>query len=54
MTKKVLIAGFTGAMGQKAVNLINKMDDFEIVAGLSPIAKNDPEKYSLPKAAQIF
>lgn len=39
MTKKVLIAGFTGAMGQKAVNLVNKMDDFEIVAGLSPIAK---------------
>ncbi len=54
MTKKVLIAGFTGAMGQKAVNLVNKMDDFEIVAGLSPIAKNDPEKYSLPKDAQIF
>lgn len=54
MTKKVLIAGFTGAMGQKAVNLVNKMDDFDIVAGLSPIAKNDPEKYSLPKDAQIF
>ena len=54
MTKKVLIAGFTGAMGQKVVNLVNKMDDFEIVAGLSPIAKNDPKKYSLPKDVQIF
>ena len=38
MTKKVLIAGFAGAMGQKVVNLVNNMADFEIVAGLSPHA----------------
>ncbi len=37
MTKKVLIAGFAGAMGQKVVNLVNNMADFEIVAGLSPM-----------------
>ena len=44
MTKKVLVAGFTGAMGQKAVNLVNSLDNFELVAGLSPIATDDPEK----------
>lgn len=54
MTKKVLIAGFAGAMGQKVVNLVNNMADFEIVAGLSPHANHDPEEYHLPKSAQIF
>ena len=48
MTKKVLIAGFAGAMGQKVVNLVNNMADFEIVAGLSPHANHDPEEYHLP------
>ncbi len=43
MTKRVLIAGFTGAMGQKAVNLVNSLSDFKIVAGLSPSAENDPQ-----------
>ena len=54
MTKKVLIAGFTGAMGQKAVNLVNNMPGFEVVAGLSPIAENNPEQYHLPADAKIF
>ena len=54
MTKRVLIAGFTGAMGQKAVNLVNSLSDFKIVAGLSPSAENDPQKYNLPEDAQIF
>lgn len=49
MTKKVLISGFTGAMGQKAVNLVNSMEDFELVGGLSPQAQAD----SLPNA-QVF
>ncbi|EEJ72223.1 4-hydroxy-tetrahydrodipicolinate reductase [Lactobacillus ultunensis] len=54
MTKKVLVAGFTGAMGQKAVGLVNKLNGFEVVAGLSPIAENDPEKYHLSADAKIF
>lgn len=32
--KRVLIAGINGAMGQKAVNLVNHMDDFTVSAGL--------------------
>lgn len=54
MTKKVLIAGFTGAMGQKAVNLVNNMSGFEVVAGLSPIAEDNRAQYHLPADAQIF
>lgn len=54
MTKKVLIAGFTGAMGQKVVNLVNGMNNFEIVAGFSPVAKHDPEAYNLKSEVQIF
>lgn len=54
MTKKVLVAGFTGAMGQKAVNLVNSLDNFELVAGMSPTATNDPQKYNLPAGARIY
>ena len=34
--KKILIAGATGAMGQKAVDLVNSLDGFEITAALAP------------------
>lgn len=53
---KVLIAGFAGSMGQKAVNLVNSMDGFEISAGLAHSLKqgSNPENYNLPKSAQIF
>lgn len=54
MTKKVLVAGFTGAMGQKAVNLVNRMAGFEVVAGMSPTATEDPQKYNLPVDAKIY
>ncbi|MGO5342761.1 4-hydroxy-tetrahydrodipicolinate reductase [Lactobacillus amylovorus] len=54
MTKKVLVAGFTGAMGQKAVNLVNSLDNFELVAGMSPTATNDLQKYNLPAGAKIY
>ena len=54
MTKKVLVAGFTSAMGQKAVNLVNSLDNFELVAGMSPTATNDPQKYNLPAGAKIY
>lgn len=54
MNKRVLIAGFTGSMGQKAVNLVNNMPGFEVAAGLSPTAKHEPEKYNLAPNVQIF
>ncbi|WP_251717602.1 4-hydroxy-tetrahydrodipicolinate reductase [Lactobacillus agrestimuris] len=54
MTKRVLIAGFTGAMGQKAVNLVNKMDGFEIVAGLAPREIDNLANFNLSKSAKTF
>lgn len=54
MTKKVLIAGFTGAMGQKAVKLVNSLDNFEIVGGLSPHVNHEPQEYGLDSKVQIF
>lgn len=54
MTKRVLIAGFTGAMGQKAVNLVNKMDGFEIVAGLAPRKIDNLANINLSKNVKTF
>lgn len=54
MNKKVLIAGFTGSMGKEAVNLVNNMNGFEVVAGLAPHADKDTEKYRLASNVQIF
>lgn len=54
MTKRVLIAGLTGAMGQKAVNLVNKMDGFEIVAGLAPRKIDNLADFNLSKNVKTF
>ncbi|MBP2056907.1 4-hydroxy-tetrahydrodipicolinate reductase [Lactobacillus colini] len=54
MTKKVLIAGFTGAMGQKVIKLVNSLDDFEIVGGLSPEIKYEPKEYGLSNEVKLF
>lgn len=52
---KVLIAGFTGAMGQKAVRLVKKTDGLEMVAGFAPSATNsDPKHYGLDSNVKIF
>ena len=37
-TTKVLVAGFTGAMGEKVLNLIDRMPNFEVSAVYSPTA----------------
>ncbi|QNQ82063.1 4-hydroxy-tetrahydrodipicolinate reductase [Lactobacillus sp. PV012] len=50
MSKKVLIAGYTGSMGQKVIELINSLPDFEISAGLAPTV----QKEILPETAQVF
>ncbi|GFZ27365.1 4-hydroxy-tetrahydrodipicolinate reductase [Lactobacillus corticis] len=48
--KRVLIAGYTGAMGQKAVDLVAGMPDFEVAAGLAPSGKQG----NLPAQAKIY
>lgn len=48
--KRVLIAGYTGAMGQKAVDLVAGMPGFEVAAGLAPSGK----QANLPVQAKIY
>lgn len=48
---KVLIAGYTGAMGTYATDLVNGMDGFEITAGLAPAKPADTK---LPANAKQY
>ncbi|MBD7894706.1 4-hydroxy-tetrahydrodipicolinate reductase [Limosilactobacillus sp. Sa3CUN2] len=51
----VLIAGATGAMGQKAVDLVNSMANMELTAVLAPhLSPTDREQYHLGKNVQVF
>lgn len=51
----VLIAGAAGAMGQKAVQLVNSMDDMQLTAVLAPhLKKNEREQYRLETNVKIF
>ncbi|MBM7543504.1 4-hydroxy-tetrahydrodipicolinate reductase [Periweissella beninensis] len=38
---KVIVAGFEGKMGRQVLDLINKSDDFELVAGYAPHAQTN-------------
>lgn len=52
---KVIISGFSGSMGQKAVKMVNDSDDMELVAGFNPIVEDlNPETYGLDKNVKIF
>ncbi|CAK8054487.1 4-hydroxy-tetrahydrodipicolinate reductase [Eupransor demetentiae] len=52
---KVLVAGFTGAMGQAAVNLINSEADFELVGLYAPSAEGkSAADYDLPAALPVY
>ena len=52
---KVIIAGFRGAMGQQALQMINEQDNMEVVAVYSPSANADNAKQAGVAAdAQVF
>lgn len=52
---KVIISGFSGSMGQKAVNMVNDSNDMQLVAGFNPIVKDlDPKTYGLSDDVKIF
>ncbi|MFK5704882.1 4-hydroxy-tetrahydrodipicolinate reductase [Ligilactobacillus sp. LYQ139] len=54
-TTKVLVAGFTGAMGKKVLNLINQMPGFEVGAVYSPTAPSqNPTDYALAENVPVF
>lgn len=53
--KKVLIAGATGAMGQKAVDLVNSLPDFELTAVLAPhLASEQASDYHLGSTVKVY
>jgi 4-hydroxy-tetrahydrodipicolinate reductase len=53
--KKVLIAGAAGAMGQKAVALVNGMDDVKLTAVLAPhMADDQRAKFQLGPDVKIY
>ena len=53
--QKVLIAGAAGAMGQKAVALVNSLADFELTAVLAPhLADAQKEQYQLSSAVKVY
>lgn len=52
---KVLVAGFTGAMGQKAVHLVEDTAGYDLVAGFATNATStNPSDYGLSDNVAIF
>ena len=52
---KVIVSGFNGSMGQKAVKMVNSNTDLQLVAGFNPVVKErNPAKYGLAKEVKIF
>ena len=52
---KIIIAGFNGSMGQKAVKLVNDTKDFQLVAVYSPVVTDlQPASYDLADEVQVF
>ncbi len=52
---KVIISGFNGSMGQKAIKMVNDSEDMQLVAGFNPIVKDlDPKFYGLNETVKIF
>ena len=53
--KKVLIAGAAGAMGQKAVELVNSLPDVQLTAVLAPrLAADQAAQYHLDSTVKIY
>ncbi|WP_367329161.1 4-hydroxy-tetrahydrodipicolinate reductase [Limosilactobacillus sp.] len=53
--KKVLIAGAAGAMGQKAVDLVNSLPDYQLTAVLAPhLSAEQAEQYHLAPAVKVY
>lgn len=53
--KKVLIAGATGAMGQKAVALVNSLPDFQLTAALAPhLTADNKAQYQLAETVATY
>lgn len=52
---KVIVSGFNGSMGQKAVKMVNDSEDMQLVAGFNPVVADlNPATYGLASEVKIF
>lgn len=52
---KIIVSGFNGSMGQKAVAMVNNNSDFELVGVFNPIIDSlDPNDYGLDSKVKVF
>ncbi|MHA8137507.1 4-hydroxy-tetrahydrodipicolinate reductase [Lactobacillaceae bacterium Scapto_B20] len=51
---KILLAGFNGSMGQKAIGMINDTPDFELVGVYAPQADQPASAYGLADSVKVF
>lgn len=52
---KVIVSGFNGSMGQKAVKMVNNSEDMQLVAGFNPVVTDlNPATYGLEPEVKIF
>jgi len=52
---KVIISGFSGSMGKKAIKMVNDSKDMQLIAGFNPIVTDlNPKTYGLDKDVKIF
>ncbi|MCT0151695.1 4-hydroxy-tetrahydrodipicolinate reductase [Fructilactobacillus fructivorans] len=52
---KVLVAGFRGSMGQKAIKMIEKNDEFQLVGVYDPKAEDlSPKSHNLPDDVHVY
>ncbi|MEJ6399741.1 4-hydroxy-tetrahydrodipicolinate reductase [Nicoliella lavandulae] len=51
---KILLAGFTGSMGQKAITMINETEGFELSAVYSPRANQSAADYGLADSVSVY
>ncbi|CAJ2232037.1 4-hydroxy-tetrahydrodipicolinate reductase [Companilactobacillus paralimentarius] len=52
---RVIVSGFNGSMGQKAVKMVNQSQDMQLVAGFNPnITDLNPQTYGLKENVKIY
>lgn len=52
---KVIVSGFNGSMGQKAINMVNESEDMQLVAVFNPkVVDLDPQRYGLDKNIKVY
>lgn len=52
---RVIVSGFNGSMGQKAVRMVNQSEDMHLVAGFNPsVTDLNPQIYDLNEDVKIY